>query len=224
ALMSINLWLAIFNLIPAFPMDGGRVLRALLGFRMNHAKATAIAASVGQVLAMVFVFLGFFVNPFLIFIGLFIFLGAQGEANYARSKFLLQGFTVRDVQMREIATISAQSPVSEAAARLLNTQNKNFVVTDGERPVGVLTRDLIIRALGERGDSVPINDIKDSDFPILNPEMPLDEAWRLLQQERKPMMLVMSNGQLVGVVDDENLAEFILIQTASRNREGRAMM
>ncbi|HET9487083.1 MAG TPA: site-2 protease family protein, partial [Chryseosolibacter sp.] len=104
-LMTINLWLALFNLIPAFPMDGGRVLRALLAFKLSHAKATAIAASIGQVLAMVFVFFGFFFNPFLIFIGFFIFLGAQSEAAYAQSKFMLKGFTVQDVLMQEIPRI-----------------------------------------------------------------------------------------------------------------------
>lgn len=218
ALMSINLWLALFNLIPAFPMDGGRVLRALLAFRLSHAKATAIAASIGQILAMVFVFLGFFYNPFLIFIGFFIFLGAQSEAAYAQSKLMLKGFTVNDVVMKEIPSIDVNASVKEAAAKLLESQNKNFVVYENVTPVGTLSRDQIIKALGENGESASVAKVKDEDMVILSPDMPLEDAWLKLQQEKKPFMLVMRDGRLEGVVDRENVAEFILIQTAAHNR------
>ena len=222
ALMSINLWLAIFNLIPAFPMDGGRVLRALLAFRLSHAKATTIAASIGQVLAMVFVFLGFFFNPFLIFIGFFIFLGAQSEAAYAQSKLMLKGFTVKDVVMKEIPVIDATASVQEAAGKLLESQNKNFVVYENGKPVGTLSRDQIIKALGENGGSVSVAKVKDEDMEILSPDMPLEDAWLKLQQEKKPFMLVMREGRMEGVVDRENVAEFILIQTAAHNRSKRS--
>lgn len=220
ALMSINLWLALFNLIPAFPMDGGRVLRALLAFKLSHAQATRVAASIGQVLAMVFVFFGFFYNPFLIFIGFFIFLGAQAEASYAQSKFLLQGFTVRDVLMHQVAFIDSDASVSDAAAKLLDSQNKNFVVNRLGKPVGTLSRDQIIKALGEQGGHITVDRVKDDDMVILSPGMPLEEAWHTLQREKKPLMLVMSDGNLAGVVDEENLAEFILIQTAAKKNTG----
>jgi Zn-dependent protease/CBS domain-containing protein len=216
SLMGINLWLALFNLIPAFPMDGGRVLRALLAFKLGHAKATRIAASIGQVLAMVFVFFGFFFNPFLIFIGFFIFLGAQAEAVYAQSRFLLKGFTVNDIVMHDVPFIDGEASIKEAVAKLLDGQNKNFVVNHLGKPAGTLSRDQIIKALGEQGENVSVNRVKDDDMVILTPEMPLEEAWHKLQQLRKPLMLVMSNGHLSGVVDEENLAEFILIQTAAK--------
>ncbi len=223
-LMNINLWLAIFNLIPAFPMDGGRVLRALLAFRLSHAKATAIAASVGQVLAMVFVFLGFFFNPFLIFIGFFIFLGAQSEAAYARSKFMLKGFTVKDVLMHEIPYIHGDATIKEAAAKLLNSQNRNFVVDRLGKPVGTLSRDTIIKALGEQGEDIVVDKVKDESMVILSPDTPLEEVWQKLQQEKKPLMLVISEGVLQGVVDEENLAEFILIQSAANNKNGKPLL
>jgi Zn-dependent protease/predicted transcriptional regulator len=216
ALMSINLWLAVFNLIPAFPMDGGRVLRALLGFRLPHPKATRIAASIGQVLAIGFVFLGFiFPQPFLVFIGFFIFIGAQQEAVYSRSKFMLQGYTVGDVLMDEIPFIDKNASVREAATRLLHSQNKNFVVTSEGRPVGTLTRNEIIRALGERGENITVDEIKDVNMLVLSRTMPLEQAWNLMRQQRKPLMLVMSGGQLEGVVDEENVAEFVLVRTAA---------
>jgi Zn-dependent protease len=218
-LMAINLWLALFNLIPAFPMDGGRVLRALLAFKLGHAKATAIAASIGQVLAMVFVFFGFFFNLFLIFIGLFIFLGAQAEAAYVQSKFILKGFTVQDVLMKEIPLIDNNASIGQAAARLLQGQNKNFVVDHDGKPVGTLSRDQIIKALGENGKDMPVYRVKDENMTFLSPEMPLEEAWVTFQQEKKPVMLVMSNGNMKGIVDQENFAEFILIRTANNQAE-----
>jgi Zn-dependent protease len=87
SLLSVNISLVVFNMIPAFPMDGGRVLRALLGFKLNHRKATTIAARIGQVIAVIFVAVGFYENSFLIFIGIFIFMGAQSELRYARDEF-----------------------------------------------------------------------------------------------------------------------------------------
>jgi Zn-dependent protease/predicted transcriptional regulator len=214
ALMSINIWLALFNLIPAFPMDGGRVLRALLGFKLSHAKATRIAATVGQVLAIAFVFFGFMSNPFLIFIGLFIFLGAQTEATYSESKLLLKGFTVNDVTMREIPTIDEGAPIKEAVLKLLNSQTRNYLVTKAGEPVGTLSREQIIKALAEKGEGTYVRELDDKDLVILESEMPLEHAWRLMQERKKPLMPVMANGHLIGVVDDENIAEFILIRTA----------
>lgn len=218
-LMSINLWLALFNLIPAFPMDGGRVLRALLGFKLNHSKATQVAATVGQVLAMVFVFFGFFFNPFLIFIGFFIFLGAQSEAMYSRSKFLLKGFMVKDVVMHQIPLINSSASIKEAVNKLLDSQNKDFLVVKDEKPVGTLSRDQIINALAERGETASVDRFKDDDMIFLEPKMELEKAWALMQQKKKSILPVMSDGHLLGVVDQENIAEFILVQSVSAKKE-----
>jgi Zn-dependent protease/predicted transcriptional regulator len=220
ALVKINLSLALFNLIPAFPMDGGRVLRALLGFKLPHSRATRIAATIGQILAIGFVFLGFIYNPFLVFIGFFIYLGAQSEAVYTRSKFALQGFTVNDVLMHEIPVIDERASVKDAAGMLLNSQNKNFVIMSSGHPVGTLSREEIIRTLGDRGEAVPVDEIKDSNLVVLSRDMPLDEAWQLMRQQKKSLLLVMTDGRLEGVVDEENVAEFLLIRTAA-NRAAR---
>jgi predicted transcriptional regulator len=220
--MSVNIWLAVFNLIPAFPMDGGRVLRALLGFRLSHARATRIAASIGQLLAIGFVFLGFASNPFLIFIGLFIFLGAQAEATYSQSKLLLKGFTVNDVAMHEIPTIDERASIKEAVASLLNSQNKNYIVTHDGKPAGTLSRESIIKAVAEKGITASVSEVTDKDLLILRPEMPLEQAWHLMQQKNKALMPVMSDGYLTGVVDAENISEFILIRTAESNYDTKA--
>jgi Zn-dependent protease len=149
SLMVVNVWLAVFNMIPAFPMDGGRVFRALLSFKYERSVATRIAASVGQLLAVGFVFIGFFYNPFLVFIGVFIFLGAQAEAQYAEAKSLLQEYTVADALMREVPLLSPGDTVEYGSDQLLNSQNRNFIIADETGVVGTLNRDEIIRALRE---------------------------------------------------------------------------
>jgi Zn-dependent protease/predicted transcriptional regulator len=211
-IMTLNVWLAVFNFIPAFPMDGGRVFRALLSFKMGHAQATRIASSVGPMLGICFIFFGFFYNTFLIFIGLFIYLGAESESIYTQTKSILQGFTIKDVLMHEVPLIDKNASLSEAVGKLLNSQNKNFVVMDAGNPVGTLSRDQIIRALHEQNDKILGDKIK-KESPVYFPTTaPLDSAWRDIQKNK--IILVADDGKLEGIVDDENLAEFILMRSA----------
>ncbi|MCS7017687.1 MAG: site-2 protease family protein [Cytophagales bacterium] len=215
SLMAVNLWLAVFNMIPAFPMDGGRVLRALLCFRMERATATRIAAGVGQFLAIGFVILGFFGgNPFLIFIGFFIFLGAQGEAELAQAKSALQGYRVADVVMRDFSALQTHAPIHAAVELLLNGQSRNFLVLENDLPVGTLSRDEIVRALSQHGAAVPVEHVMNTDVQYLPAEMPLEEAWQRMQQHRVEFAPVMQGQRLVGVVDVENIAEFMMVQNA----------
>ena len=212
-LMFINLWLAVFNLIPAFPMDGGRVLRAVLSFKMERHKATRIAASIGQLLSIGFVILGFFGNPFLIFIGFFIFLGAQAEAEYTQAKSMLKGFTVNDVLMKQYQTIESDDTIKSAVQLLLNGQCKNFLVMENQQPVGTLSRDEIIKALSEQSENAVIHNVMNKELLFLKAQMPLEEAWHLMQQH-KTLMPVFTNNKLVGTLDTENILEFIMIKNA----------
>jgi Zn-dependent protease/predicted transcriptional regulator len=214
-LMLINLWLAAFNLIPAFPMDGGRVLRALLSFKMERHKATSIAARIGQLLALGFVILGFYSNPFLIFIGFFIFLGAQAEAEFSQAKSMLKGFTVNDVLMKQYQTIESRDTIKSAVQILLNGQFKNFLVVENHQPVGTLGRDEIIKALSEHGGNELVQNVMNKELLSLKSEMPLEQAWQMMQQY-KTLMPVFSNGKLAGTIDTENILEFIMVRAANQ--------
>jgi len=218
SLMVVNIWLAVFNMIPAFPMDGGRVFRALLSFKFERSVATRIAASVGQLLAVGFVFIGFFYNPFLVFIGVFIFLGAQAEAQYAEAKSLLQEYTVADALMREIPLLSPGDTVDYCSDRLLNSQNRNFIVADDTGVVGTLNRDEIIRALREGKAGQAVAQAMDKDFIRLDISQPLEEAWVKLRSAKKSAAPVFDQGRLAGMLDTENVAEFLMIREA-RNKE-----
>lgn len=210
----VNIWLAVFNLIPAFPMDGGRVLRAVLAMQFKRNIATKIAARIGQVLALGFVILGFYFNPFLIFIGIFIMLGAQAEADYTQSKSMLHGFTVRDVLMQNYQNIESRDTIKTAVHFLLNSQNKNFLVTENDKPVGTLSRDEIIKALSEEGENEKIGNVMNKDLIFLNPDTPLEDVFQKSQQNSSNLIPVMENGQIIGTVDLENIMEFILIKEA----------
>jgi Zn-dependent protease len=118
-LIWVNLFLVGFNLLPAFPMDGGRVLRALLATRLGRRRATAIAANIGQAMAILFGIFGFFYNPFLIFIAIFVYLGAQGEAAHVETQSALEGLRARDGMMTRFRTLSAGDSLSKAVAELL---------------------------------------------------------------------------------------------------------
>ena len=214
----VNIWLALFNLVPAFPMDGGRVLRAILSMKMKRDVATNIAARIAQFLSIGFIFLGFYANPFLIFIGLFIFLGAQAEAAFTQTKYMLEGYTVKDVVMKNYPTIDADQPVDRAVQILLNGQSKNFLVTDKAIPVGTLSRDDIIRALSENSEGGTVAAVMNRELVFLDADLPLEKAFQQMQQQKSSLLPVMSGGALVGTVDMENILEFVMVKDALSKR------
>ena len=150
-LMVINVILAVFNMIPAFPMDGGRVLRALLAFKLDRGRATMIAARIGQLLAIVFVFLGFFYNFWLVFIGLFIFLGAGAESRAEMIKSALSHTSIGDVMRTSYPILHPADQLKEAVNTMRNSSEKSFLVMDNDnkKVMGVIGQEEIIH--GRRG-------------------------------------------------------------------------
>ena len=199
-------------------MDGGRVLRALLSYKLERHVATKIAARIGQILAIGFIFLGFFSNPFLIFIGLFVFMGAQIESEYTESKHLLKGFKVRDVLMKQYQIIDSNETLETAVAILLDSPYKNFLVTQENLPVGTLNRDQIIEALSKKEEETQLSSIMDSNLILLQADSFLEDIFELVYKNKSTLMLVMENDQLIGTLDTENLLEFILIKEVKAKR------
>jgi Zn-dependent protease/CBS domain-containing protein len=216
-LFSVNIMLAFFNLLPAFPMDGGRVFRALLSFRLHRHVATRIAASVGQLLAVLFVVGGFFVNPFLIFIGLFIFMGAQAEAEMTANKFVLSGYKVNDVRMSNYITVNAADTLAVPVTLLLDGQTKNFIVLNGDNIAGTLSRDELVKGLSEKGKEAQVADVMNKEVVFLDADMPLENAYQLMQQHARNLLPVMKNNHLAGALDLENILEFIMVKSAMKD-------
>lgn len=211
---TVNVWLALFNLIPAFPMDGGRVFRAILGFRMNRAKATKIAATLGQFFALGFILLGFYINPFLVIIGLFILFGAQAESNFAQTEELIQGQTLLDMTMRENPTLNINATVGEAVDQVLNSQIKNFVIRDNGNVVGILSQSQIIKAVKEHGESIWVSKVMDKEILYLPASLSVEESIQKLQRANKSAAVVLHDNKFIGLIDNDNLLEFISILAA----------
>ncbi|HLH55150.1 MAG TPA: site-2 protease family protein [Verrucomicrobiae bacterium] len=221
-LASVNLFLVLFNLIPAFPMDGGRVLRALLAMKMNYARATHVAATVGQGLAFVFGLIGLLYSPMLLFIALFVYLGATQEAAMAQLKDISSGMTVFEAMLIEPKTLPATATLEEAAEAVLRTTQRTFVVLDeDDRVAGILTRNEIISAFHQRGGATRVNQVMHRDVPAVRTEDRLDDALSRLQAAGYPALPVVDDsGGLVGLITAEHLEEIMMIRSP-RLREAR---
>jgi stage IV sporulation protein FB len=212
----VNVFLALFNLIPAFPMDGGRVLRALLAARFGYVRATEIAASIGQFVAFLLGFIGLFGNPLLIFVAVFVYLAAASEAHLVAIRAISQGVPVTAAMMTEFATLTPDEHVDAAVETLLRTSQGEFPVVDGlGRPVGLLARNDVIRALKERGPDAKVGDVMGTEIPTLGHRHCLDEAFRLLQQKSAPAVgIVNASQRLVGLVTSATIGEMLMVHRA----------
>jgi stage IV sporulation protein FB len=215
-LAAVNLFLVVFNLIPAFPMDGGRVLRAILASRLGYARATEIAASIGQVVAFGLGFLGLFGNPLLIFIAIFVYLAASSEAQLVAMRAMSRDVPVAAAMMTQIARLEPQAHIDEAVDTLLRTSQSEFPVVDAAGMlVGVLSRADLIRALKMLGPDATIADAMTKDIPTISHRACLEEAIRLLQEKRAPAVgVVDAGGKLVGLITSETIGEMLMVREA----------
>ncbi|MGE0562974.1 MAG: site-2 protease family protein [Pseudolabrys sp.] len=215
-LAAVNLFIAVFNMIPAFPMDGGRILRAALATRLGFVRATEIAAWIGQAVAFALGFLGLLYNPILIFIAIFVYLAASSEAHMVALRAVSRGVPVSFGMMTQFATLTPQAHVDEAVQTLLKTSQGEFPVVDGaEKPVGVLTRADLIRALKELGPDARVADAMTSPLPTVGHRQCLDEAFKLLQEKQSPAVGVTDAfGKLAGLITAETVGEIMMVQNA----------
>jgi Zn-dependent protease/CBS domain-containing protein len=215
-LAAVNLFLALFNLIPAFPMDGGRVLRALLAARFGYVRATEIAAMIGQWVAFVLGFLGLFGNPLLIFIAIFVYLAASSEAHLVATRAMSRGVPVTSAMLTQFATLTPDEHVDTAVETLLRTSQSEFPVVDGAgRPIGVLGRADLIRALRERGPDARVADVMTAGIPTVNKNRCLEDAFRLLQEKAAPAVAIVDGlDRLVGLVTSETIGEMLMLHRA----------
>jgi len=221
-LMMVNLFLAAFNMVPAFPMDGGRVLRSLLAMRMEYTRATHLAANLGQGLALLLGLLGLLTNPFLVFIALFVWIGAAQEASLAQMTSALSGIPIGRVMLTDFQALESGDPLSRAAELILRGSQPDFPVVDGGRVVGVLTRSDLILALSERGPSSRVADAMQREFQTADSFEMLDKAFARLQQCGCHTLPVTHDGRLVGLITMDNLGEFVRIQAALQHPRAQA--
>ena len=212
-LLIANVMLVIFNMIPAFPMDGGRVLRALLSFRMDRVQATDIAASLGQVISVIFFVLGLLYNPFLVLIALFIFIGAYGENQMVKQESLMKGYTIRDAMLTNITVLRPENTLREVVELILAGTEKDFVVTDEDGNIGVLFQKDIVPHL--KYSQRQVRDLMRKKSKNLQADEELKRFFDLVNSENQRFFPVVDEGGLlIGAIDMQNVSEFLLLKTA----------
>jgi stage IV sporulation protein FB len=216
SLAETNLFLALFNMIPAFPMDGGRVLRALLAIRLGHVRATEFAAMIGQAFAFVLGFVGLFWNPLLIFIAIFVYLAAASEAQLVAVRAMSRDVPVSAAMITEFATLTPDEHIDAAIETLLHTSQSAFPVIDADhRIVGLLGRGEVIRALKQLGPDARVGKAMTAGIPTIDHRHTLDEAFRLLQEKSVPAVgVVDATGRLVGLITSETIGEMLMVRDA----------
>ncbi len=218
-LLAVNVWLVLFNMIPAFPMDGGRVLRALLAMRSgNYARATETAARVGRFFALLFGIVGFFVleNPFLILIALFVWLGAAAEASAVQTSAVLDGVPIQHLMVTDVQTVAPSDPLSRPVKLILEGFQQDFPVVLEGSVVGMLTRGALLKALAERGEQTPVSEVMQREFEQATIAEDADVALARLQACGCKSMPVLRDGRLLGVLTMDNVGEYVMVQSALR--------
>jgi CBS domain-containing protein len=218
-----NMLLAAFNLLPAFPMDGGRVLRAVLARTKSEDEATRAAASAGRMLAIAMGLYGLLSMQFmLVFIAFFVYLGAAQEGAAAMGRTLTHGIPVRAAMVTEFHTLPHGSTIRDAANLLLATSQQDFPVVHGTSVIGLLPRNGLLRALAADGPDAYVSGAMEREFTRLQPDMDLSEALPAIAQAG-PCALVMEGDQLLGLLTSENLSEFLLLRRFGMQPAGAAL-
>jgi Zn-dependent protease len=214
ALGNLMLWL--FNLLPAYPMDGGRVLRSILALRKPEEEATRIAAGAGQVLAALMGLAGLlWGNYILVFVALFVYLGASQEGVAARGRILTSGFPVSAAMITDFRTLQHGETIRDAGNLLLATSQHDFPVMHGDAVIGLLTRSALVRAMMAEGPEAYVSSAMAREYTQVSPDMPLTDALPLVSRTGACALVMDRDDRLMGMLTSENLSEFILLRQAT---------
>ncbi|MBV9875857.1 MAG: site-2 protease family protein [Verrucomicrobia bacterium] len=212
-----NIVMVVFNLIPAFPLDGGRVLRALLATRMEYAQATRVAAGIGQGLALALgIFAAFTGQILLILIAIFIYMAAESEAAVVQMRSVTAGLPVSSAMVTRFDTLDHRSTLNQAIDVLLGTSQHEFPVLDDNGGfAGLLTKHDLLVALRNNGADTPVTDVMVKGLPTVLPQTSLDRALDFVRQAGVAALPVLDNtGRLVGLFTPENVTELLMVRTA----------
>jgi Zn-dependent protease/CBS domain-containing protein len=219
-----NLVLCVFNLLPALPMDGGRILRSLLARSRSAEEATRVAALTGRGLAVLIGLAGLLWSNFmLVFIALFVYLGAAQEGAAARGRLLSAGFPVRAAMITDFRTLEHGATIRDAGNLLLATSQSDFPVMHGQSVTGLLTRARLVRAMMAQGADAYVAGAMDREFTRLSPDVPLTEVLPQLTRSGSCALVMDSEDRLLGMVTAENISEFLLLRQASVVQPGDAL-
>ena len=222
-LAGTNLLLGIFNLLPAFPMDGGRILRALLALRLQYIPATRIAVLVGRGMAILFAIWGIFGGDILLLlIAFFVYVGGRGELEAVQSRYILKDFSARQAVNKDAHVLYTSEPISRAVDYIMTSYQGDFPVYDlGHNLVGVLTRPRLVATLRGQGQEGRIVDvmIPQARVPVTDAETSLADVWEKMLEARSRVIIVQDQGQFLGLITLDDISELIQVMGAAKERE-----
>lgn len=214
-LLTANIALVLFNLIPAFPMDGGRIFRAILTMKMGRIKATQIAASVGKFLALLFFLYGLFYGILMTVIAVFIWFGAHSENIMIQQIELMRGYKIRDAMITEYTRLKPDDTLKKAVDKILASTEQDFLVVNQDDEIaGILYMDDLSKALQETGEETSIQNVMDRSVVTLEASAELSSAYQKLNRKNRNFFPVLDNGEIVGVMDMNNINEFLTFRSA----------
>jgi Zn-dependent protease len=197
----INLFLAVFNLIPAFPMDGGRIFRSFLARKMSYARATRVAAETGKMLAVMMGIFGIFYSPWLILIAFFIYIGANEEEKLVMLEKLLGKYRVSDIMTTEVITVNPSTKVGELIELMLKKRHLGYPVVEDGKIVGIVTLQDVINVNPE----VEVREVMTREIVTISPSESAFQALKLMNERRIGRLPVVENGKLVGIISRSDL-------------------
>ena len=207
----INLILGIFNLLPAFPMDGGRVLRALLAMRMEYLQATHIAVSIGQIFAVFFVFFGIFYNFWLALIGIFIYMGAEAEEHETILRRSLKKIPVNQAMITNYEKLSPEDHLSQAISIACHSLQMDFPVIQNSSLIGILSRDKLLSSMRDDSPETLIKEIMSTDFITISDTEPLEEAYAMINEIKGGFIPVMHGETFLGFINLEQIGKYHML-------------
>jgi len=210
-LFYVNLMLAIFNLIPAFPMDGGRILRGILALSMDPVRATRIAVGIGQALAVIMFFVGIFFNWWLALIAIFLYFGAETEEQGTILRKVLHQVPVRALMLDKFEVLSPEDDLSRVLEVICHSAQSDFPVIENNQLVGIVSKEVIFQALRQLPSETKVRDIMIREFYQTEPDEPLDLALKHLVENKVGVVPVVEGGRLVGILTMDQLAKYQLI-------------
>jgi Zn-dependent protease/CBS domain-containing protein len=203
----INLVLAVFNMLPAFPMDGGRVMRAILSYRMSYQDATHIAVRMGHIFALLFGYIGIvYGHIFLLIIAVFIYMAASSEGIQVDVQETMRKYTVQDVLAREFVHVSPETPLSKILEFMFHAHQEDFPVMEDGKLKGMVTRREVIQGVHVRGKDIKVGEIMRTGVPTVGVRTRLHDVQKMMQTLSITAIPVEKNGHIVGIVtlDDIN--------------------
>ena len=219
-LLTINVFMVVFNMIPAFPMDGGRILRSALAAVMDYTRATRIAAAMGQGVAVIMgiVAIVYAHQPFLLLVAVFVFLGAAGEAAAVQLRAAFQGLTTATGMMRSFRSLEKGDTLGRAVQLLLEGNQADFPIIEDGKVTGVLTRRQLVASLKEKGVETPVADVPLAKVEPVEAAAPLYKTHEEMARQGVSSLPVLENGSLVGWITSENIAEVAMVREALAHR------